>query len=338
MQRPERLAAGLVEPFFISVVNMSKVDVWMPIYIGDYLRDTEELSGPEHGAYLLLLMHYWMKRGEIGSDIERLARVCRSDVETCRFILGSYFSLEDGNYKNKRADKEMQNAENRRLASSENGKKGGRPSKNNLEKTHRFSVGIPRHNLDHNLEKSSSPSPSYINNAGEQSKLTTPTPPKPADDDGFGDSAPPPAAAVNITQEVKNTLQASEFRGVFSASEIAAISERLAAQQLDAGYVAYAMTKAREPTVRSPGGFLKRALTGGKEFDSWPERYRAERSPPPQAKKPAAPSSCPACGGKVMRAGLSDAGRCKACGRMLELRGEAWVALEDDGFGEAEGF
>lgn len=139
---------------------MAKVDIWMPIYIGDYLGDTTELSGPEHGAYLLLLMHYWMKHGEIGCDIERLARACRSDVETCRFILGSYFTLEEGNYKNKRADNEMKNAENRRLASSENGKKGGRPSKNNLEKTHSFSVGIPRHNLDHNLQKSSSSSSS----------------------------------------------------------------------------------------------------------------------------------------------------------------------------------
>lgn len=321
---------------------MSKVDVWMPIYIGDYLRDTEELSGPEHGAYLLLLMHYWMKRGEIGSDIERLARVCRSDVETCRFILGSYFSLEEGSYKNKRADKEMQNAESRRQSASENGKKGGRPSKNNPQETYGLTGGFqsakPTGNRAGNPQKSSSPSPSHVNNAGKQSNLSTPTPPKPADDDGFGNSAPPPAAAVNITQEVKNTLYTSEFRGVFSASEIAAISDRLAAKQLDAGYVAYAMAKAREPTVRSPGGFLKRALTGGREFDSWPERYLAERSPPPQPKKPTAPSSCPACGGKVQRAGLSDAGRCKACGRMLELRADAWVVVEDDGFGEAEGF
>lgn len=126
----------------------------MPIYIGDYLSDTSELTAEEHGAYLLLLMHYWQKQGVIGSDIERLSRVCKTDVKTCSFILGYYFSLEDGNYKNKRADEEIGNAESRRLASSENGKKGGRPPKNNLEKTRSFSVG--------NLEKSSSPSPSSL--------------------------------------------------------------------------------------------------------------------------------------------------------------------------------
>ena len=56
---------------------MPKVDIWMPIYIGDYLGDTIELSAAEHGAYLLLLMHYWLKKGEIGEDIERLSRVCK---------------------------------------------------------------------------------------------------------------------------------------------------------------------------------------------------------------------------------------------------------------------
>jgi len=142
---------------------MAKVDIWMPIYISDYLRDTEELSGSEHGAYLLLLMHYWVNRGEIGCDVDRLARVCRSDVQTCSFILGYYFSLENGNYRNKRADAEMIKAENRREASSENGKKGGRPSINNLEKTYSFPVGIPRENLDHNLQESSSSSSSPIN-------------------------------------------------------------------------------------------------------------------------------------------------------------------------------
>lgn len=108
---------------------MAKVDIWMPIYIGDYLRDTEELTCQEHGAYLLLLMHYWQKKGEIGSDIERLARVCKSSVETCSFVLGYYFTLENESYKNKRADEEMAKAEKRRVSRSENGKLGGRPPK-----------------------------------------------------------------------------------------------------------------------------------------------------------------------------------------------------------------
>lgn len=326
---------------------MSKVDVWMPIYIGDYLRDTTELSGTEHGSYLLLLMHYWMKRGEIGCDVERLSRVCRSDVETCRFILGYYFTLENGNYKNKRADKEMQNAENRRLASSENGKKGGRPSKNNLEKTHRFSVGIPRHNLDetyaeprsnldHNLEKSSSPSssPSYKNQqTAEIGERDTET-----DDDGFGEdsgeSALPPAAASYMTQGVGNSqghggtamlrdaLASSGLSSSFTSRELEAVSEYLATQGLDTSFVTWAIGKAREPSVRNPGGFLKSALTGRGDFADFPERYREERyrdESRPQQQEPQrsrAPSTCPKCGKKLKA--TSDRAACKACGLMLE--------------------
>jgi uncharacterized protein YdaU (DUF1376 family) len=135
----------------------------MPIYIGDYLKDTQDLSDKEHGVYLLLLMHYWQKKGKIGDDIERLARVAKTDVKTCRFILGSFWVLENGNYINKRADIEMQNAISRREAAQKNGQKGGRPPKNdenNPEKTHRFLVGKPRKNQQGNPEKTSSSSSS----------------------------------------------------------------------------------------------------------------------------------------------------------------------------------
>ena len=143
---------------------MPKVDIWMPIYIGDYLGDTIELSAAEHGAYLLLLMHYWLKKGEIGDDIERLSRVCKVDEKTCSFILGYYFTHEEGNYRNKRADIEMANAESRRLSASENGKKGGRPPANNPQETGRltgsFPEGKPTNNRKGNPQESSSSSSS----------------------------------------------------------------------------------------------------------------------------------------------------------------------------------
>ena len=141
---------------------MAKVDIYMPIFIGDYLKDTQDLDAEEHGAYFLLLMHYWLKKGQIGSDVHRLARVAKTTEEITKYILDSYFTLTEDGYKNKRAEEERAAAENRRVAASENGRKGGRPKKpnNNQPDTHRLTTGKPNDNPDETSSSSSSSSSS----------------------------------------------------------------------------------------------------------------------------------------------------------------------------------
>jgi uncharacterized protein YdaU (DUF1376 family) len=57
-----------------------KADIWMPLYIGDYLSATTHLSAEESGGYLHLLMHQW-KNGSLPAEEESLRRIARIDKD-----------------------------------------------------------------------------------------------------------------------------------------------------------------------------------------------------------------------------------------------------------------
>jgi hypothetical protein len=103
-----------------------QADVWMPLHIGKYLAKTMHLTGPQHGAYLLLLIHYWCN-GPIEDDDAILAAIARTDRETWDSAVGPvvrrFFRKEaDGLLHQKRADDERAKAldisEKRRRAGS----------------------------------------------------------------------------------------------------------------------------------------------------------------------------------------------------------------------------
>lgn len=55
---------------------MSKHDVFMPLMIGDFLRDTMRLDVEQQGAYLLLLIDMWCN-GPIKNDEKILQKICK---------------------------------------------------------------------------------------------------------------------------------------------------------------------------------------------------------------------------------------------------------------------
>jgi uncharacterized protein YdaU (DUF1376 family) len=106
---------------------VEKVDVFMPFFVADYLRDTGDLSLEEHGAYVLLLIHMW-GRGRLPADHARLARVVGVDVATFGRLwpgLSRFFEPDEevGFITQKRLAFELEEARRRKKAASDSGKK-----------------------------------------------------------------------------------------------------------------------------------------------------------------------------------------------------------------------
>lgn len=95
-----------------------KTDIWMPLYIGDYLADTIDLTNAEHGAYLKSLMMYWRK-GESLTPKE-LRAVCGRDVDR----VSRFFIMDDRRWHHKRVDQELEIAHKRKVAAEERSRKG----------------------------------------------------------------------------------------------------------------------------------------------------------------------------------------------------------------------
>jgi uncharacterized protein YdaU (DUF1376 family) len=91
-------------------VTAKRNDVWMPLYIGDYLRDTSRLTTVGHGAYLLLLMDYWVNGSPLPDDDDQLAAVARMPLKEWKRLrptVQQFFSVADGIWRHKRVDAEL---------------------------------------------------------------------------------------------------------------------------------------------------------------------------------------------------------------------------------------
>lgn len=107
----------------------------MPLYVGDYLRDTSRLTTEQHGAYLLLIMDYFMN-GALPDDDEVLAAVVKMSERNWKKnkpAIIKYFSLNKGFLYHERIESEILKGIEKRDRARKNGKKGGRPSKKKNE-------------------------------------------------------------------------------------------------------------------------------------------------------------------------------------------------------------
>lgn len=91
---------------------MAKVDIWMPLYIADYLADTSRLTTEQHGAYLLLLIDYW-RNGPLPDDDAVLAQITRMSPDAwsnARSTLQAFFKQEGSRWVHGRVEAELSKA------------------------------------------------------------------------------------------------------------------------------------------------------------------------------------------------------------------------------------
>jgi len=105
-------------------------NLWYPHFPGDYARDTADLTLMEHGAYRLLLDHYYSTGGPLPGDKQRIYRLCRAfhpeEQEAVSAVLSDFFSLQVDGYHNGRADRQLIEMAEKKEKLSESGRRGAR--------------------------------------------------------------------------------------------------------------------------------------------------------------------------------------------------------------------
>lgn len=132
-----------LEPEGFDVTKQKKTDIWMPLYVGEYVADTMSFTTDQHGAYLLLLMALWREKGKpLQDNDEDLATITRLPLDRwlaikpkilAKFIVGA-----DGSITHKRAAQEVARAQDvseKRVAAGKAGaekrwQKDGKPIAN----------------------------------------------------------------------------------------------------------------------------------------------------------------------------------------------------------------
>jgi len=102
---------------------------WMPMYVADYLADTSHLSAAEHGAYLLLIFHYWSNAKALPSNDKVLARIARMTTEEwkeSKDVILEFFDRKCGDLVHHRIEKELGIAHERYQKRADAGRKGGK--------------------------------------------------------------------------------------------------------------------------------------------------------------------------------------------------------------------
>ncbi len=142
--------------------------------IKDYRKDTQHLKPMEHYIYRMLIDLYYMDEKPIPKKTQWVMRRLMLDNPEYEIMLKNvlddfFYECDDG-FRHKRIDCEITKYHGNAQKNRENGKKGGRPRKNNPEKTQSVSDGLPNESQNNpNQEPITSNQEPYISNSNNSS-------------------------------------------------------------------------------------------------------------------------------------------------------------------------
>lgn len=100
---------------------------WYPFYVGDYARKTAHLSLLEHGAYRLLLDHYYSTGLPLPDDNTKLFRICRartpSERQSVLSTVAEFFTKDGTLLRSKKCDRVLDKQLNYSNSQSANAKR-----------------------------------------------------------------------------------------------------------------------------------------------------------------------------------------------------------------------
>lgn len=118
---------------------------YMPLMMGDWIRGTRGMRADVKGVYIGLLIHQY-DHGYLPADIETLALIEPEVGKVWVILKDKFFEFEPGKLQNKKLE-EVRNFWNKQ---GNNGKKGGRPKKENPKQNPDNNPKINPNNNHHN--------------------------------------------------------------------------------------------------------------------------------------------------------------------------------------------
>jgi len=132
---------------------MSDKRIWYPHYLADYDRDTADLTMLEHGAYRLLIDHYYRTGRPIPANAEISHRVCRAfapaEKAAIDSVLHRFFVETDSGWEHQRIIQELERAANiskqrAEAAKAKHVKKSAKAPAKNMQLQHNHnSISLP---------------------------------------------------------------------------------------------------------------------------------------------------------------------------------------------------